>query len=139
LEILNIRASGREEPPKDEFDNCVVRANTLRILLPFTHLMNINLELIYGFELDDEVVSEMARAWCRVERLRLGCTSGLHDIAGGPTRVTMMRIKAIATYCSDLGILALAFDASTVPQLDYYTSHQTTLSRGGVGLSEVGV
>ncbi|KAJ7215635.1 hypothetical protein C8J57DRAFT_1538183 [Mycena rebaudengoi] len=128
LEILNIRASDREEPPKDEFDNSVVRAKTLRILFPFTRLTNINLELICGFELDDEVVSEMARAWCRVEGLRLGCTSGLHDIAGGPTRVTMMGIQAIATYCSDLGTLALAFDASTVPQLDYYISHQTTLT-----------
>ncbi|KAF7334433.1 hypothetical protein MVEN_02272700 [Mycena venus] len=137
LEILNIRASDREEPPKDEFDNYVVRAKTLRILFPFTHLTNINLELIYGFELDDEVVSEMARAWCRVEGLRLGCTSGLHDISGGPTRVTMVGIQAIATHCSDLGSLALAFDASTVPQLDYYTFLQTTLTSFNVFSSPI--
>jgi hypothetical protein len=60
-----------ELPDDDAFDSYVIRAETLRVLFSFTNLTTIVLKPIRGFDLDDEVVLDMARAWRRVEELRL--------------------------------------------------------------------
>ncbi|KAF8139346.1 hypothetical protein K438DRAFT_1785764 [Mycena galopus ATCC 62051] len=124
-------------PAEDEFDNYVVRGTTLRILFPFAHLTNVSLIRIYGFDLDDEVVTEMAQAWARIVRLKLGYTKDPSRIAGGRTRVTLVGIHAIATHCRDLEDLDIAFDATKVPQLDYHMLPQTTLIHFGVLCSPI--
>ncbi|KAJ6564415.1 hypothetical protein B0H19DRAFT_1067968 [Mycena capillaripes] len=124
LESLNISTSNESdsEIPEDEY---VIPGRTLRILFPLTHLTEaFRLTLNYGLALDDEVVSEMAQAWRRIQQLRL-----LYDRRDfGPIRVTLVGIYAIAAHCRDLQWLDIVFDASEVPQLDYHTSPQTTLT-----------
>ncbi|KAJ6589482.1 hypothetical protein B0H19DRAFT_1058494 [Mycena capillaripes] len=71
----------------------------------------------YGFNLDDETVSKMARAWPRVEELRLAFSVDMHA-ADVLTRVTLVGVHGIATHCLHLKTLELCFDASIVPPLE---------------------
>ncbi|KAJ7867436.1 hypothetical protein B0H13DRAFT_1897581 [Mycena leptocephala] len=96
-----------EIPDDDAFDSYVIRAETLRVLFSFTNLS--------GFDLDDEVVLDMARVWRRVEELRLAPAEKALS-ARANMRVTLVGIQAIAAHCLYLRKLELVFDASDVPR-----------------------
>ncbi|KAJ7468795.1 hypothetical protein FB451DRAFT_381890 [Mycena latifolia] len=116
-----------ELPPANEFSNYAVRPSTLQLLFPFTNLTTIKLSPYHGFDLDDETVLEMARAWCRVEELELSATTDLH-VPSYRTRVTLMGIRAIAMHCSNLKSLRFFFNASgRKDPLPAGTCAQTTL------------
>ncbi|KAJ6564402.1 hypothetical protein B0H19DRAFT_1233331 [Mycena capillaripes] len=134
LENLNISTSTESdsEIPEDEFDTYGVPGRTLRILFPLTHLTEVRLTLNYGFDLDDEVVSEMAQAWCRIEQLQL--ESSYFNV---PSHVTLVGIYAIAAHRQNLQWLDIVFNASEVPQLDYHISPQTTLTGFEVSSSPI--
>jgi hypothetical protein len=54
--------SRAETPPDDEFDSYVVEDKVLETLFPFIKLIKTILQPYNGFDLDDEMVSRMARA-----------------------------------------------------------------------------
>ncbi|KAJ7642315.1 hypothetical protein DFH06DRAFT_1477521 [Mycena polygramma] len=103
-----------EDPDEDDFKLYLVDPGTLQILFPFTNLTTIILKPCYGFALNDSVVSEMARAWCRVEELRLARSHDLHTFEFNEA-VTLQGIRAIATHCKNLHTLEINFDATRIP------------------------
>lgn len=60
-----------DAPDDEDFDNYTVGPSTLRILFPFTDLTSLILTPFHGFDLDDDTVLEMARAWSRLEELKI--------------------------------------------------------------------
>jgi hypothetical protein len=124
-----------EIPDDDAFDSYVIRAETLRVLFSFTNLTTIVLKPIRGFDLDDEVVLDMARVWRRVEELRLAPAEKALS-ARANMRVTLVGIQAIAAHCLYLRKLELVFDASDVPPLGS-TTPQTNLSVLSVRFSPI--
>ncbi|KAJ6464743.1 hypothetical protein C8R47DRAFT_1326653 [Mycena vitilis] len=106
----------REDPPdEDKFKLYLVDPGlTLQILFPFTNLTTVILKPCYGFALNDRVVSEMARAWSRVEELRLARSHDLHAFEFTEA-VTLQGIRAIATHCKNLHTLEINFDATRIP------------------------
>ncbi|KAJ7609212.1 hypothetical protein DFH06DRAFT_1065707 [Mycena polygramma] len=108
--------SQAETPEEFAFDSYVVGSRALRTLFAFTNLATVILKPFYGFAFDvnDKVVSEMARAWCRVEELRLARSHDLHAFAFG-TGITLRGVRAIAAHCTHLRILELNFDATEIP------------------------
>jgi hypothetical protein len=93
--------SATETPPDDEFDSYVVEGKALETLFRFSNIIQIILQPYHGFDLDDEMVSRMARAWSRVEELRVISSADLH-IAKVRTRTTLLGIHAIAMHCLNL-------------------------------------
>ncbi|KAJ7321364.1 hypothetical protein DFH08DRAFT_1033961 [Mycena albidolilacea] len=108
--------SRAETPSDDEFDSYVVESKVLETLFLFINLIKIILQPYHGFDLDDEMVSRMARAWSRVEELRMIFSADLH-IAEVLTRTTLLGIHTIAMHCLNLHTLELYFDASAIPAL----------------------
>ncbi|KAJ7141635.1 hypothetical protein C8R46DRAFT_1013486 [Mycena filopes] len=90
-----------------------VDGETLEPLLPFYNLVRLSLVHAGGFDLDDAMVGRMASAWPRLESLELTSDRSCHLIP----RVTLEGIYAFATHCPKLGQLAIAFDATNVPEL----------------------
>ncbi|KAJ7608852.1 hypothetical protein DFH06DRAFT_190486 [Mycena polygramma] len=103
-------------PDELGFDHFVVGRESLQILFAFTNLRTVILKPCYGFHLDvnDRVVSEMARAWCRVEELRLARSHDLHTFGFGAA-ITLQGIRAIATHCKNLHTLEINFNATRIP------------------------
>ncbi|KAJ7608850.1 hypothetical protein DFH06DRAFT_190472 [Mycena polygramma] len=106
--------SQADPPDEDDFKLYLVDPGTLQILFPFTNLTTIILKPCYGFALNDSVVSEMARTWCRVEELRLARSHDLHSFEFNEA-VTLQGIRAIATHCKNLHTLEINFDATRIP------------------------
>ncbi|KAJ7495425.1 hypothetical protein FB451DRAFT_1077064 [Mycena latifolia] len=90
---------------------CIVTSDALRILFCFHNLRHVNLAPPAGFDLDDAVLAELARAWPRLSSLTLA-GSGYR---APPSRVTLGALRALAAHCRSLMFLTLAFDASVVP------------------------
>ncbi|KAJ7610610.1 hypothetical protein DFH06DRAFT_1374261 [Mycena polygramma] len=124
-------------PDEDAFDYYVVDRGSLQILFAFTNLRTVILKPCYGFHFDvnDRVVSEMARAWCRVEELRFARSHDLHTFGFG-TLVTLQGIRAIATHCKNLHTLELNFDATEIP-LPPDACFQTSLTTLDVHCSRI--
>ncbi|KAJ7609222.1 hypothetical protein DFH06DRAFT_1485918 [Mycena polygramma] len=122
-------------PAEEAFDSYIVRAGTLRTLFPFTNVTTVILKPFYGFDVDDDVVSELARAWCRLEELRLACSYDLH-IPGFQPRMTLGAVRAIATHCKNLHTLELYLDGRKLPS-PADACIQTTLTRLEVQCSPI--
>ncbi|KAF8130940.1 hypothetical protein K438DRAFT_1532978, partial [Mycena galopus ATCC 62051] len=80
-------------------------------LLCFTNLTHIDLCPPVGFDIDDAMAWDIARAWPRAERLNLTAATDVRH----PPRVTLLGLNAFATHCPELRFLTITFDASIVP------------------------
>ncbi|KAJ6578521.1 hypothetical protein B0H19DRAFT_1230183 [Mycena capillaripes] len=88
-----------------------VGGDTLRPLFSFAHLVNVSLAHPVGFDLDDAVIVDMARAWPSIQSLELIASPARHM----PSRVTLEGLYAFAKYCPRLRSLCITFDATVVP------------------------
>ncbi|KAJ7154377.1 hypothetical protein C8R43DRAFT_885126, partial [Mycena crocata] len=74
-----------------------------------------------GFDLDDDAVSDMARAWPRLTILELTAVA-----SNVPPRVTLSGLCVFKQYCPHLQSLEIPFDASDVPDRDAISEHIPT-------------
>ncbi|KAJ7846710.1 hypothetical protein B0H14DRAFT_3454201 [Mycena olivaceomarginata] len=105
--------SRAETPPDHEFDSYVVEDKALETLFPFINLIKTILQPYHGFDLDDEMVSRMARAWSRIEELRVIFSADLH-IAKVRTRTTLLAIPALETTCTQTMLVDLSVGCSLI-------------------------
>jgi hypothetical protein len=120
---------------EDEFESYLVGPGALRPLFAFTNLTTVLLRPYFGFDIDDNTVTEMAKAWPRVEELTLTFGMDQH-LALVRTEVTLNGVREIARHCSNLRELELFFDATNVPRLDA-AIQQTSLIRLEVACSPI--
>ncbi|KAJ7184631.1 hypothetical protein C8R46DRAFT_983752 [Mycena filopes] len=120
LELLHVQDEWTRKhsdiPPDEEYANFVVNSTTLRILFPFARLTNVILQTHHGFDLDDDVVSELARSWPRIEELKVSSEADRHILGTLPC-VTLLGVLALGRHCPNLHKLELLFNASVVPPL----------------------
>ncbi|KAJ7658601.1 hypothetical protein DFH06DRAFT_1406993 [Mycena polygramma] len=111
LTLLHIDGHGYlwHKPDPEVID--LIRPATLVLLLCFDNLTTLHLTSGLGFDLDDDTVSRMARAWPRIEHLHL---AGILPAASRP-RATFAGLYSIAQHCPRISALTLAFDGSGVP------------------------
>ncbi|KAJ7658620.1 hypothetical protein DFH06DRAFT_1327196 [Mycena polygramma] len=88
-----------------------VQPDTLVLLLCFKDLTCLHLTSALGFDLDDDTVSRMARAWPRIESLSL---AGSTPSTIRP-RTTLASLYSIARHCPHIFALTMAFDGSDIP------------------------
>ncbi|KAJ6468638.1 hypothetical protein C8R47DRAFT_803408 [Mycena vitilis] len=99
----------------DETDTSLylVRPQSLHILLPFTHLAMLYITSPLGFDIDDEDITALARAWPHLVTLELGVRFPMHD-----PRTTLRCLHPLAQHCQRLVRLTIALDATNVPALE---------------------
>ncbi|KAJ6459883.1 hypothetical protein C8R45DRAFT_542086 [Mycena sanguinolenta] len=107
LKIFKLDATDSDDFSASEF---VYPGHLLRSLICFSNLVVVSIKVLNGYELDDEVVSDLARAWPRLRELRFGTRDYNH-----PPCITLLSLHSLAQYCPHLHTLQMAFDATTVP------------------------
>ncbi|KAF8134669.1 hypothetical protein K438DRAFT_1547219, partial [Mycena galopus ATCC 62051] len=103
-----------EPPSGDARAEYIVDGSILAALYCFVNLTEITLKTPIGFDIDDAVAWEMARAWPRLKILKL-TAHGRHEHLSS---MTLLGLKAFATHCHELTALTITFDASKVPSFD---------------------
>ncbi|KAJ7166209.1 hypothetical protein C8R46DRAFT_1276078 [Mycena filopes] len=98
---------------------------TLEPLLDFPNLVVLWLCHPGGFDLDDTMVEKMASAWPRIEILQLSSDRSCRLVP----RITLEEIYAFATHCPHLEHLAIAFDATVIPDLQINGAARVTQRR----------
>ncbi|KAJ7060496.1 hypothetical protein C8F01DRAFT_988477 [Mycena amicta] len=109
----------------------VVRGAALRPLFRFTNLTFVFLETCVGFDIDDEVMWDLAAAWPNLEELSLRSGSPRAQV---PSRATLDALRALAKYCPHMHALLLPVDATEVPSVDLILSPQQTLDTQALNL-----
>ncbi|KAJ7020311.1 hypothetical protein C8F04DRAFT_1144741 [Mycena alexandri] len=90
--------------------NRLIRSSSLRRLFCFANLTDVSVLSAVGIDLDDAVVTDMARSWRCIERLEL------QTYYGTPApRATLQCLEAFPKYCPHLVKLSIAFDATVIP------------------------
>ncbi|KAJ6456582.1 hypothetical protein C8R47DRAFT_1248610 [Mycena vitilis] len=110
-------------PPASTMSDYVINGRLLAPLFCFRNITYVHLKAPVGFDLDDTTAWDMARAWPRIEFLRLDSSTDLHHSSG----MTLHGIRAFAKYCEDLVTLKITINATTVPPFD--RSPETRLSQ----------
>ncbi|KAJ6550437.1 hypothetical protein DFH09DRAFT_1168881 [Mycena vulgaris] len=107
LEIFKLDATDDNDSSASEF---VYPGHLLRSFICFSNLIVVSIEVLNGYELDDEVVSDLAHAWPHLRELRLGTMAHSHH-----PRTTLLSLHALAQHCLHLHTLEMTFDATTIP------------------------
>ncbi|KAJ6453917.1 hypothetical protein C8R45DRAFT_1112181 [Mycena sanguinolenta] len=107
LKIFELDVTDRRDSSASEF---VYPGHLLRSLIGFTNLVVVSIQVLNGYELDDKVVSDLARAWPQLTELHLGTMAYNHH-----PRTTLLSLQALAQHCPQLHTLEMTFDATTVP------------------------
>ncbi|KAJ6514959.1 hypothetical protein C8R47DRAFT_1313358 [Mycena vitilis] len=89
----------------------VVDRHSLQTLFCFSNLTDVHLQPPVGFDLNDVVAWEMARAWPKLTTLCLDAATDFYY----PSSISIHGLRAFAKHCDDLAILIITLDASTVP------------------------
>ncbi|KAJ6472897.1 hypothetical protein C8R47DRAFT_721573 [Mycena vitilis] len=134
---IDISYNWHDPPVHDPQSNHrhIVTGPTLRHLFCFRNLTTICLEPPMGFDIDDAVVVDMARAWPVIEDLQL-MSPAYHPQDPVP-RVTLNVLPAFARHCPCLASVRLVLDASVVPDVTHNCSPQKTLTSLDVGYSAI--
>ncbi|KAJ7174804.1 hypothetical protein C8R46DRAFT_1347845 [Mycena filopes] len=90
-----------------------VGADEIRPLLRFHALVHVSLSHAGGFDMDDGMAGDMARAWPCIESLHLVCDPACRL----KPRVTLVGIRSFAAHCPALRVLLMTFSAITIPDL----------------------
>ncbi|KAJ7134060.1 hypothetical protein C8R43DRAFT_639991 [Mycena crocata] len=91
----------------------VVPSSSLLILRCFTNIVKLRLQPPAGFDLDDETVFSLARAWPSIRHLLL--QTEVTDVAPH-SRVSLGGLSAFARHCQELEILHITLNAISVPR-----------------------
>jgi hypothetical protein len=83
---------------------------TIRLLFRFANLTTLNLKSLIGFDLDDDAVAELARAWPQIVTLRLEVRFATHA-----PKATLSCLHSFAEHCPCLTRLVFPFDGTAVP------------------------
>lgn len=83
---------------------------SLRRVFSFANLTSLTIASPLGFDLDDEAVLELAKAWPRITVLRLGVRCSVRT-----PRTTLSCLHSFAQNCPRLQILTMLLDATVVP------------------------
>ncbi|KAJ7622911.1 hypothetical protein DFH06DRAFT_1104944 [Mycena polygramma] len=137
LQILSVKRAQDSEidtPPAGTITNYVVDRHSLQTLFCFANLTDLHLQPPVGFDLNDVVAWEMARAWPKLTTLCLDAATDFHY----PSSISIHGLRAFAKHCDDLASLSITLDASTVP-LDVSSESiaQSTLTCLNIGLSPI--
>ncbi|KAJ7135714.1 hypothetical protein C8R44DRAFT_534588, partial [Mycena epipterygia] len=116
----------------DQLDIYSVGGEIFKPLLSFSNLVSLSLSHPVGFNLDDAVVRDMARAWPRIELLWLPHGRSPHRIS---PRVTLEGVYAFAIHCPRLQALTMTFDATVVPKAKI--EGRNRVSQHSLGLLDV--
>ncbi|KAF8157430.1 hypothetical protein K438DRAFT_1986551 [Mycena galopus ATCC 62051] len=104
-----------------DFDPDVLPANSritidlLRHLFCFGAMQRVMLAPAAGFDLDDNNIEVIARAWPQVQFLHLRGSA----FRCPPSRVTLAGLRVLARHCENLVSLRISFNASLVPEDDH--------------------
>ncbi|KAF8140812.1 hypothetical protein K438DRAFT_1879252 [Mycena galopus ATCC 62051] len=124
-------------PPGDAIANYVVDGHSLALLLCFTNLTEITLEPPAGFDIDDTLAWDIARAWARVKKLSLTAPDYTDPDLRQPPSMSLHGLSAFAKHCRELKSLTIIFDASTIPPLDETVVSQSCLASLAVDVSPI--
>ncbi|KAJ7657238.1 hypothetical protein DFH06DRAFT_1045211 [Mycena polygramma] len=95
----------------DAAEAYVQTGDTLRLLFGFGSLQVVHIRSPVGFDLDDAVLTEIARSWPFLKELHLDA-----DRQHLPPRGTLLALQALAQHCPHLHSLNISLDATTVIQ-----------------------
>ncbi|KAF7356492.1 hypothetical protein MVEN_00982300 [Mycena venus] len=93
--------------------NYVIDGRVLSALFCFSNLTELTLRPPAGFDIDDAVAWDMARAWPKLKSLHLEASHVHH-----PPSMSLHALRAFAKHCDDLADLTITIDASTVAPVD---------------------
>ncbi|KAJ6460990.1 hypothetical protein C8R45DRAFT_1220899 [Mycena sanguinolenta] len=105
------------QSPSGDLANYAINGLIVATLFCFANLTEICLEPPIGFDLDDTVASDIARAWPKVRTLSL--TGSIHLYR--PSSISLIGLTAFAKHFQELTSLSIGLDASTVPPSDDFT------------------
>ncbi|KAJ7040772.1 hypothetical protein C8F04DRAFT_227277 [Mycena alexandri] len=125
-------------------DNYAIRSPAIRVLFPFGNLTEMKIiSDMAAFDLDDDMVLEMASAWPQIVTLVLkvsaGGYAGTHPpawLANGRPRFTLAALAHLAHRCPSLQTLELTVDATVIPS-SWEPCAQTALTALHVGHSPI--
>jgi hypothetical protein len=88
----------------------MIPGHSIRLLRCFRNLTTLFLTTPVGFDLDNETVADMARAWPQIQTLHLA-----GRFSGSDPHATLTCLHSFARYCPHLTDLGIPFDATAVP------------------------
>ncbi|KAJ7922019.1 hypothetical protein B0H13DRAFT_137891 [Mycena leptocephala] len=88
-----------------------IKSDAFRLLFCFHNLMSISLTVCGGLDLDDSLVSEMARSWPKLESLTLKPECPHHV----DRHITLTGLCALAQSCHELRSIELDINATAIP------------------------
>ncbi|RDB28193.1 hypothetical protein Hypma_001350 [Hypsizygus marmoreus] len=88
---------------------------SLRNVFAFTNLLDVELEIAGGFDMDDAELEEMARAWRRLECLSLRTRAA---DPGQHSRLTLRALVILARECQALVVLDIEYLDATMDALN---------------------
>ncbi|KAJ7171374.1 hypothetical protein C8R46DRAFT_1349375 [Mycena filopes] len=110
LEVLNVASYDTRDSELADPARFVNPGASLRTLFCFTRLKAVDIRAPAGFDFDDALLAELARAWPELTDLYLGCTRPQRA-----PRATLAVLCVFAAHCPHLRALALRLDATSVP------------------------
>ncbi|KAJ7513260.1 hypothetical protein B0H11DRAFT_1949219 [Mycena galericulata] len=107
-----------------------IRAQSLRPLFSFTNLLSITLKLPVEIDLDNTTISDLARAWPRIEELELSS-----HYPSTSCRATLHCLHSFARFCPRLTNLTITLDGTDLEQGIGCRVLQHALTKLDVGFS----
>jgi len=108
--VTSIRVTILIRPPAIHIlDGFTIDADMMRPLLSFVNLREIDINSYHGFELGNDFLDEVTKAWPKLRRLRLGSRGW-----GGRSSITLAGFVPLIQRCPDLTYLSLVVDATVV-------------------------
>ncbi|KAJ7135140.1 hypothetical protein C8R46DRAFT_1139540 [Mycena filopes] len=98
------------DPDLGDISQFVNHGNGLRPLFNFHRLHTVRIHSAAGFDFDDALLGDMARAWPNITHLSFDC-----DTQACAPRGTLAALRAFATHCPHLSGLVLTLDATAIP------------------------
>ncbi|KAJ7325535.1 hypothetical protein DFH08DRAFT_1085194 [Mycena albidolilacea] len=94
----------------------VIEEHILATLFCFENLTDITLAPPVGFQIDDAIAWDLARAWPKFKSLCLTACS--HRYLHHPSSMSLLGLRAFAKHCPELASLTITFDVVIIPPLD---------------------
>ncbi|KAJ6492017.1 hypothetical protein C8R45DRAFT_190758 [Mycena sanguinolenta] len=125
-----------DEPPEPGNDAYAINIQSLRFLFCFVNLTSISIISYVGFNIDDEAMKELARAWPRIQILRLRFAPYNDSIRMQP-QLSLRCLHTLAEHCQSLTELEITFDATVILQPDPSSSPRR-ISQSALRILNVG-
>ncbi|KAJ7454327.1 hypothetical protein B0H11DRAFT_1819984 [Mycena galericulata] len=109
-----------------------IQGQSLRPLLSFSNLLSINLTLLVEIDLDNATISDLARAWPRIEQLALSS-----HYPSTSRRATLQCLHSFARFCPHLANLTITLDGTDLEKGIGCSVFQHALKRLNVEFSPI--